>query len=126
MTTIPTPTNMTPAMEATFRRDTASAVSRSEALRTQTGKGTEQSDTERVFYTLATNGMIPHDPNKLDRIRGGLNAAVSMTAASVPLAAHRVRKAFAKLTEVLIRRGLLNQEELDEILLAAVDFPEAK
>ena len=127
MTTIPTSTNTTPAMEATFRHGTAGAVTRNEALRTETGKGEDQSTAARVYYTMATNKMVLHDPRKLNKnVRGGLNAAVSMTVTSVPLAAHRVRKAFAKLTEILVGRGLLSQEELDEVLLAAVDFPEGK
>ena len=75
-----------------------------------------------MYYTLATNEMIPYEPKDHGSVRGGLNSAIHMADTLAPIAAHRTRKAFAKLTEILVGRGLLSQEELDEILLAAVDY----
>ena len=111
-------------------------TTRQEALTQLTGKGQQtnkrklddrtrpKTDGERVYYTLATNEMVPYDPKDHDQFRGGLNTAIAQAATVVPIAAHRTRKALAKLTEILVGRGLLSQEELDEILLAAVDYQE--
>jgi len=111
-------------------------TTRQEALTTHTGKGQlarkrtpadpskPLTDGARVYFTLAATDMIPYEPKDHDQVRGGLNAAINITHTFVPIAAHRTRKAFAKLTEILVGRGLLSQEELDEILLAAVDYQE--
>jgi hypothetical protein len=85
---------------------------------------TAKSVAHRVFQTLAAGG-VPFDPHprQAESVR---RAAITHTGSTVHAAAsHRTRKALAVVLEKLLARGVLTNEDVDDILLAAVDHCEA-
>lgn len=76
-------------------------ANKDDVLREKTYKGEFQDDVHRVFYTL-------HD-GKASRPDGGED-----------LQSHRNSKLLAGLTSLLVERGLITQEQLDELLFDVV------
>jgi hypothetical protein len=78
----------------------------------------------RVFQTIsaASNVSFDVDPRTPEALR---RAAVNNTTGTVQAAAgHRTRKALAVILDKLVARGVLTSEDVDDILLAAVDYQE--
>jgi len=107
-------------MTATKEKD----ADRTRALAERTEASISQPTAYRVYYVLSGTREVPFDRDPKDdpaRRRFQVNSfSDTLLSASV----FRTRMALAVVLEKLLARGVLTKEDVDDILLAAVDYHE--
>jgi hypothetical protein len=94
-------------------------------LAQETDAHAPQSPAERVFDVLSAGKSVSFDPMS-GRVGNARRAQLNATTGGMrAVAAHRTRKALAVVLDKLVARGVLTRGDVDDILLAAVDFCEA-